>query len=168
MAALLCGCATPYQPLDETARVPDGFFESQLAPNIYEVHFDGNNASSRERVDDFALLRAAELCLRTGFRYFAVTSSRTPTNFARYSTRPDMQIDGPANVFGVTTEAVSTTTMRGAPRPTYTRPRQILVIGFLDTPTADVGQVFDAETLSAAIRSKYALTTIAPSPDIGS
>ena len=97
-----------------------------------------------------------------------MTSSRTPTHFARYSTRPDMQIDGAANVFGVTTEAVSTTTLRGAPRPTYTRPRQILVIGFLDAPTQEVGQVFDAETLRNTIRSKYALTTAGPAADIGS
>lgn len=137
--------------------MPDGFFETQLAPNTYEVHFDGNNASSRERVDDFALLRAAELCLQAGFRFFAVTSSWRGTNFAMYAERRDMQIDGPANVFGITNEGVSTLTVKGAARTTYARPRQILIVGLLDEPNADRGQVFDAQSLRDTIRFKYGL-----------
>lgn len=157
VATLVCGCATtPYQPLNDSADAREGYSETQLGPNIYEVNFRGNNSTSRERAGDFALLRAAELCLLKGYRYFVVTSSRDMTTIARRASQQETQTNSTANLFGVTTAGASTTTYRGAPRPTYTRPLPSMVVGFLEEePAENLGLVYDAESLNDSIRTKY-------------
>jgi hypothetical protein len=67
---VLCGC-TPYQ----SKGLRGGFSEIQLSPNTFQVHFQGNGYTSRERVADFVLLRAAELALKNNFRYFMIAGS---------------------------------------------------------------------------------------------
>ena len=51
-----------------------GFEDAQLAPDIYRVSFSGNAFTSSDRVQDFALLRAAELTLANKAQYFAIMS----------------------------------------------------------------------------------------------
>jgi hypothetical protein len=164
VATLLYGCAaTPYQPLNDRADASEGFSDTQLGPNTYEVNFRGNNNTTRERASDFALLRAAELCLLNGYRYFVVTSSRELTSAAMYANQHDAETISPANVFGINSASVSTTTYRGAPRTTYTRPRRSMVVGFLETPmqsAEDLGLIYDAESLHNSIRTKYEMSPL--------
>ena len=61
---------TPYQVLGDDG----GYTEQQLESDRYRVKFEGNGATSRETVEDFALYRAAELTLQTGNDYFKVVS----------------------------------------------------------------------------------------------
>jgi len=65
---LLTACATGYQSSGFTG----GFKDTQLAPDVFRVSFSGNGFTSSDRVQDFALLRAAELTLANDARYFAV------------------------------------------------------------------------------------------------
>ncbi len=77
----LSGCATSYQQKGFTG----GYSETQLAPDVFRVNFQGNGYTSSERAQDFALLRAAELSLERGFRYFALldeTDLHTRTNIS--------------------------------------------------------------------------------------
>ncbi len=72
LALTFGGCAlasaSGYQPSG-----PDGgYSELQLAPDMFRVAFQGNTYTSRERVADLALLRAAELALTNGAPYFVV------------------------------------------------------------------------------------------------
>ncbi|MEM9440078.1 MAG: hypothetical protein AAGA73_06500 [Pseudomonadota bacterium] len=69
----LAACATaptPYQIADGDG----GYSDQQLESDRYRVKFEGNEATSRESVEDFALYRAAELTLQTGHDYFKVVS----------------------------------------------------------------------------------------------
>lgn len=68
IAGLLSSCATSYQTVGFTG----GYSETQLAPDIFRVVFRGNGYTSRQRSQDFAMLRAAELVLTNKFTYFAV------------------------------------------------------------------------------------------------
>lgn len=61
---------TPYQVVGEDG----GYTDQQLESDRYRVKFEGNSATSREMVEDFALYRAAELTLQTGNDYFKVIS----------------------------------------------------------------------------------------------
>ncbi|MGI9419056.1 MAG: CC0125/CC1285 family lipoprotein [Geminicoccaceae bacterium] len=61
---------TPYQLAGEDG----GYTDQQLESDRYRVKFEGNSATSREMVEDFALYRAAELTLQTGNDYFKVVS----------------------------------------------------------------------------------------------
>ena len=59
LALVLSGCATAYQSNSLTG----GYTDTQLAPDVFRVSFSGNAFTSNDRVQDFALLRAAELTL---------------------------------------------------------------------------------------------------------
>ena len=68
---LLISCKTPYQKTGLTG----GYEESQLSENIYRVYFRGNGYTSMERAADFALIRAAELTIDKGYKFFAIISN---------------------------------------------------------------------------------------------
>ncbi len=73
LAAALAACATsptPYQAVNEEG----GYTDQQLESDRYRVKFEGNDATPRETVEDYALYRAAELTLQTGNDYFKVVS----------------------------------------------------------------------------------------------
>lgn len=72
LTLLLAACAAPqpsfYAPLDGR----DGYAERELGKGLYQVTFQGNAATSRERAEDYALYRAAELTLQLGAERFGV------------------------------------------------------------------------------------------------
>lgn len=65
----LAGCQSvpPYHPKADGSY---GYSDQQLAANRYRVTFAGNYAAKRTDVEDFLLLRAAEVTLKAGYRYF--------------------------------------------------------------------------------------------------
>ncbi len=78
-AALLAGCATPtpYQPLGAPTGVRGGFSEQQIERNRFRVMFSGNQFTSRERVENYLLYRAAELTTQHGFDGFTMVDRDT-------------------------------------------------------------------------------------------
>src|SRR3546814_10431308 len=66
VALLLAACSTPqpslYAPIDDN----DGYAEEELGKGLFRVSFQGNGVTSRERAEDYALYRAAELTLELG------------------------------------------------------------------------------------------------------
>lgn len=84
MAFGLVGCAatpTPYQVAGDGG----GYSDQQLESDRYRVKFEGNPATPREVVEDFALYRAAELTLQTGNDYFKVVSKEVEPVVGRVS-----------------------------------------------------------------------------------
>jgi hypothetical protein len=88
VAGLLCaaGCATPYGPAGLMGGYSNG---PRLDALCYWVTFSGNAFTSRARAKDFAMLRAAELCMEMGYNYFRledvayteeITASTTPAS----------------------------------------------------------------------------------------
>ena len=84
IAVLLVSCMS-YQPLTyPLIGSPCGYTDAQLDENVFYVHFVGG--SSRERAQDFALLRAAELTLTHGYTYFVIIDWESSTyKSPRYS-----------------------------------------------------------------------------------
>lgn len=78
-AAVLAGCttATPYQPLGAPTGVRGGFSEQQIERNRFRVSFSGNELTSRERVENYLLFRAAELTVQQGFDSFTLVDRET-------------------------------------------------------------------------------------------
>jgi hypothetical protein len=78
-AMLLSSCATPtpYQPRIEGARTRGGYSEQRIAENRYRVMFAGNSLTSRERVENYLLFRAAELTRQAGNDCFAAARRGT-------------------------------------------------------------------------------------------
>ncbi|MGI9484806.1 MAG: CC0125/CC1285 family lipoprotein [Geminicoccaceae bacterium] len=114
LAATLAACATsptPYQAVSEEG----GYADQQLESDRYRVKFEGNDATSRETVEDYALYRAAELTLQTGNDYFKVVSKEVePVIGAVRGVSPGIGIGiGGGNVgFGLSTRF-------GGGRPDY-------------------------------------------------
>jgi hypothetical protein len=65
-------CATSYQPSGFTG----GFSETPLAGNAYRILAEGNGYSSANRMNDMALVRAAELTLQNNYYSFVVTDQK--------------------------------------------------------------------------------------------
>ena len=59
---------TPYQSSGFTG----GFTEVQLSENVWKVKVNGNGLTAKSTIDDYALLRASELTLEEGYKYFIV------------------------------------------------------------------------------------------------
>ncbi len=75
-AALAAGCGpTPYQPA--AALGGTGYETTRLTHDRYLVNFEGNAATSRQRVETDMLFRAAEVAARTGRPYFAIVRQDT-------------------------------------------------------------------------------------------
>lgn len=85
MLAGLAACATPtpYQPAIDT---PYGFAEQRIEPDRYRVTFSGNTITDRETVENYLLLRAAELTLQQGYEYFRVVTRDTDAETRQYAT----------------------------------------------------------------------------------
>ena len=67
---LLAACATPYK--QATKATANGYFDTKLQDGMYEVLFNGNDNTSTAKANNFALLRAAEVCLENGYQSFEV------------------------------------------------------------------------------------------------
>ena len=66
-----CVSATPYKP--STGGINSfGFSETRIEPGKYRVNFRGNSSTDRATVENYILLRAAELSLADGFGHFVV------------------------------------------------------------------------------------------------
>jgi hypothetical protein len=74
LALLIVGCATGYHSTGFTG----GYSDTQLGPDIFRVSFRGNAYTEPERVQDFALLHAAELALSHGYTHFGILRDGKP------------------------------------------------------------------------------------------
>ena len=72
--SLFCGaCATPYKAASKPTS--DGYFDTMLQTGLYDITFNANGDTTIKRAQDFALLRAAEVCLENGYRSFSIVNS---------------------------------------------------------------------------------------------
>ena len=72
LALFLTGCASSYQP----EGLSGGFSDIQLDKNVFQVSYQGNAYTRTPRLEEMALLRAADLTVSHGFRYFIVLSGQ--------------------------------------------------------------------------------------------
>jgi hypothetical protein len=81
-----CATATPYQPYraEGASGVHGGFSDERLGPDRFRVRFHGNELTSRERVENYLLYRAAELTVANGFDWFEVADRHTEHDVETY------------------------------------------------------------------------------------
>ena len=76
LALVLTGCiaATPYQRFS----FPRGGYDTKpLQDGIYQIDFAANGVTAQAQASYYAVVRAAEVTLQSGRRYFLVLSERT-------------------------------------------------------------------------------------------
>lgn len=87
-ALLLAGCATPTAYAPATRPGGQGYSELQIEPNRFRVTFNGNSLTSRETVERFLLVRAAQLTVERGYDYFEMAARDTEKKSRTYVDRP--------------------------------------------------------------------------------
>ena len=70
LAACATAVGTPYAPADNQGF---GYVDQRIEADRFRVVFSGDGGTPSTVVEDFALLRAAELTLENGFDWFRVT-----------------------------------------------------------------------------------------------
>lgn len=163
MLAVLSGCATAYQPQSMSG----GFSSTQLDTNVFQVTFKGNGYTDRDKANDFALLRSAELALENGYKYFVIvdaqqyskdsthttpTRARTNINTNRYGS--PHSYGGNTNYYGNTT-GTATTTVTGGETYNISKPRTTnTIVCFSEKPE---GFSYNAEFVAKNLKDKYGI-----------
>jgi hypothetical protein len=152
-ALLLNACATEYQPQSFTG----GFSETRLGENVWEVSFKGNGYTGRDRASDFTLLRSADVALQHGYRYFVVVNRSDLTRTGTYTQPTTSYTTANATAYGNTAYGTATTNTYGGQTFNIVAPGlSNTIMCFKDKPDVQ-GLVFDAQYLSASIKSKYGM-----------
>ncbi|HSX11744.1 MAG TPA: hypothetical protein VLF94_08525 [Chlamydiales bacterium] len=92
---LLVSCSTSYQ---SAGFFGGGYSEIITANDSFLVTFKGNGYTSQEKVIKYALMRASELTLQNGYKYFAVVSSMDQTRVTEYS-NTSKNVSGSASTY---------------------------------------------------------------------
>jgi hypothetical protein len=146
LTLLLAACAAPQPSLYAPLASRDGYAEEPLGKGLYRVIFQGNAATSRERVQDYCLFRAAELTLELGAEKFAVHDKLTE----RYTQVTRETYDGWGDRYYYDRQYRH---YRPYPPPTYQRERttfraQLTIEPFSGRPPVDSSsgfQIYDAQ-----------------------
>ena len=69
-----CTTPTPYQPLNPHGTSAGGYSEQRLDENHFRVCFAGNEMTSRQRVENYLLFRAAEVTMHAGYDSFTMVA----------------------------------------------------------------------------------------------
>lgn len=166
LIVILSACSTTYHPMGLTG----GYSDSRLAPDIYRVAFYGNAYTANERVKDLALLRAAELTVQQGFKYFSVVEENNYAKVTSHTTPGHINTTAQGSSYdsgtlhlnsyggtysGTSTAYVNANTTYTPPQTHYSyKPRTELVVRAFQTKPDDTF-TFDAEFLRRSLREKY-------------
>lgn len=91
-----CASQSVYQPA--SSRGGTGYTETRLSPDRYRVNFTGNTVTTKDIVQDYALLRAAEVTLQEGYDWFRL-ADRDVEKKVRESTSIDGGFPGRTSVY---------------------------------------------------------------------
>ncbi len=83
----VAGCASepaPYAP--KTADTSTGYTDTQLTADRYRVTFTGNASTDRQRVEDYLLMRSAQVTLGAGRNWFMFDTRTTEAKTTYMST----------------------------------------------------------------------------------
>ena len=129
----LVSCATTYEK---------GYSETRIDDNSYRINFDGNKNTTTTRAMDLALLRASELTLDNGYKYFIVVDDKQNTD-ENYT--PAMSSTYKGKTY--TTNATYSST----------RSSTITIICYLEKPD-NFNIVYNAEYVAFDTGHKYGIT----------
>ena len=79
-AALLTGCMTPTPYTPRTEGQGTGYTDRALTSTRYRVTFTGNSVTPRDTVENYLLLRAAEVTRAAGYSAFMFDTRNTRAN----------------------------------------------------------------------------------------
>jgi hypothetical protein len=148
LVAGMAGCATTYGPRG----IDGGYSESRRADDIYIVRFEGNGFTKPDQAEEMAFLRAAELTIEKGFRYFTILGESSATNSTAVPMPAQNYTTGAMNSYGGF--QARTTTAGGVPLVIRT-PSARLHIGMTNYRDMAGRTMYEAAGIVADLRPKY-------------
>jgi hypothetical protein len=154
---LLAGCAiptptpTPYQPKGFSG----GYSDVQLDKNVFRVSFRGNGFTSRDRAEELALLRSAELTLKSGFTHFIIVDGRSSSQYGAFTAPTMSTTTGSTSLYGNTAFGSATTTTTGGQTFMVRKPSVTNTIVCFDGKPNVNALVFDAQFVFTSLAKKY-------------
>lgn len=150
----VAGCATGYQKVGLTG----GYSNMKIQDNIFKVQFRGNAYTSREKTEDFALLRCAEVALENGYRYFVVLEEKSSSKKGAYTTPVQANTYGTVNVYGNSGSYHQNTTVTGGQTHFFSKPStQTTIQCFKEKPENIPVIVYDAEQVKTNTKEHYGI-----------
>ena len=147
---MLLGCATQYS----STGFLGGYSDTQLAPDVFRITFQGNGFTAPERTQDFALLRAADLTLKHGYRYFAMVTANSGGRSGSITLPGHAYTTANVTGYGNTAFGTANTTYTPATTiPVFYPNTGLLIRCFREKPQS--AYVLDAQFLSNSMRAKY-------------
>jgi hypothetical protein len=144
---ILSSCATSYG--QKSFWNDGGFTETELQPGVFNVRFVGNEFTSKDRAQDFALLRATELCLSRDMQYMAMGDVNTDSVQSGYTPGSSTTT---ASAYGYGNSAYGSSTTTYNPGTTVYSPQSGLTV--VCQPEKKEGS-WDAAFLKRSLKSKY-------------
>lgn len=151
IVALLVGCATPYQK----SGFAGGFDETRLGENIFRVNFKGNGYTSKQRAQDFTLLRCAELSLENGYPFFVIVDGSTQSNSAYAPGVATSSTTASGNTYGNQFSGRATTTTYGGGFAFSYPTTDNTIMGMKEKPESAQAVVYDSKFVVQSLRKKY-------------
>ena len=158
LSLLLSGCAqpTPYQPATDGY----GYADQQIEQNRYRVSFAGNMVTPRDTVQNFLLLRAAELTQATGNDHFIVVDRGLERSTSYHGTGFGTGLGSGVGWADDGWTGFGTSTYSAYPVDSYTAFADI-VVGKGPKPAGDV-DAYDARDVQARLGP----TAVRPAPAV--
>lgn len=163
IAVISCaGCASSlYRPLDSAER--SGYSTKSLGGAEWRVTFQASAGVNPYILHDFVMLRAAELTLESGHRYFVILRdtdfARIADNRARRAIASDSKLIASGGGLSGTMTIRRTSTTTTYPEGFQNDGIVNLVIRLTDDPNLQVGNspAFDAKSLVRTLRAQRGL-----------
>lgn len=154
IVAFISGCATSYK----SAGFTGGYSDTKLQDDVYEISFKGNGYTGSDKTKDFALLRASEVALNNGYKYFLIFEGNNTTKTQLYTTPMQANTYGNVNLYGNTGSYSGTTYYSGGETYMYHKPESSLTIKCLkERPTGNDIFVYDATQIKENLSNKYGI-----------
>jgi hypothetical protein len=152
LITLLAACSTSYQPL---SRMGGGYQETFYAPDIVTVSFEGNKFTSYEKVNDFVMLRAAELALQNNYKYFEITFVKDLTTQRTTTSTGSSKTTETTTQKGKNTEVRTSRTEYEPPSTlVHEYPKILLEVKFHNSKPENV-IVYESSFINNSIKTKY-------------
>jgi len=158
LATTLAGCATTYQ----SEGFSGGFNETKYAVDVFEVTFNGNGYTSKQRASDLALLRSAELTLQNGYRYFVVFAGDTKSDTYSYTTPSRTVTTGTVQTYGNTGYVNAQSQTYGGQTYNFAKPTATKIFKMFKEEPNWLPMFFDANFICESVGTKYKVTCASP------
>lgn len=148
----LAGCNTSqYQSYQSGI----GYQSESRTENIYRVSYTGTRTTKIDKVNDFAMLRSAELTLEKGYSHFAIISAENNENAAQNKTdmsaRTLTGVSGGSSPTGGVGASASSLDM-GAEIAGPKAKSELTIVMYNEKP---LGISYDASEINRALKQEY-------------